>query len=319
VYHNGEQIPAAVLDSHHGQRYWHGVVTSPSAVPVGNVRVLRSCPDAGCQHPSYTGFVHLDNAHTLDIEFEPNTQRLQLAVANVSTTHTLPLTAACSSHPGHAVPLDELARHRRAGPASQQHTQCLLALDCDAAFVVAWGNGGSVQSQAVHAATKMLDIVFQVEAIYQYSRNLQGILSLRVASINVNSLLDVFASQPLTATATVTATEPRSGLEYLDRYQAWLGQGRIARGSSSPAFNEVCLNHGFTHTNLNGVLGVAIQASAASGVIGGLCADRAINGRALNTGISSTMTSSNQAAAAWQIVLSTAHVRMDACRAMAYG
>eukprot|EP00045_Choanoeca_perplexa_P012857 m.142493 g.142493 ORF g.142493 m.142493 type:complete len:866 (+) comp16160_c0_seq1:343-2940(+) len=308
VYHNGEQIPASVFESHHGQRYWHGNVTN-SERTVGNLRVVRSCHDVDCQQSSYSGFIHLDNERTLEIQLAPHSQQLQLSVAN-NTIHAstpLPAMAACAQHSGHEVPADELHRHRRAGPASQRHTQCLIALDCDASFVVAWGNGGTAQSQAIHAATKMLDIVFQVEAVYQYSRNLQGIVSLRVASINVNSLLDLFASQPLTSTATVTSTETRNGLEYLDNYQAWLGIGQEARGSSSLAFNEVCLNHGFTHTNLNGVLGVAIQASPAAGVIGGLCADRSINGRALNAGISSTMTSSNTGAASWQMVLSTAH------------
>ena len=189
-----------------------------------------------------------------------------------------------------------------AGQSSPTHTSCPVFLDADARFLAAWGGDGSLAERRRTAALKMIDVLFQVDGLYQHDDHLAGALSFRVAGVAVHDTLDFGVLAPSSSSPGAATADPAGRL--LGRYQRWLATSGRA-GDVPP--QAVCLNHLFTHTNLNGVLGVAVQASARADVVGGLCDSRVAGGRMLNAGVTSTMTTRDAAVATWQTVLSTAH------------
>eukprot|EP00043_Microstomoeca_roanoka_P012706 m.123267 g.123267 ORF g.123267 m.123267 type:complete len:1065 (-) comp15566_c1_seq1:230-3424(-) len=191
-------------------------------------------------------------------------------------------------------------RYRRNSTDTERRISCAIFLDADKSFLEAWGGSGSLEERKQRAILQMVDILFQVDGIYQNQRNFAGQLTFRIVGAAVHEDLDLSS-----IATTGSATDPAS--RTLEQYQRWLARKEDARGNGYLTPQSVCLNHMFTHTNLQGVLGVAVQASKLNSVIGGLCETRIAQSRALNAGISTTKASDNAVVAPWQTVLSTAH------------
>lgn len=194
-----------------------------------------------------------------------------------------------------AVAKETAVRWRRGAPASSEHVECGVYLDADASFFAAWGGSeGSMEARMARAIVRMVDVIFQVDGVLQFDGNLRGEIQLRVVGAQVHPGLQL-------------DTKGGGGVGLLRAYQRWLGKGIPARGVDRPTSSGVCLNHLFTHTGLAGVLGVAIQASPQTDVIGGLCETRVVGGAALNVGLTSTLSSRNGDVPLWQTVLSATH------------
>eukprot|EP00050_Salpingoeca_kvevrii_P022425 m.126270 g.126270 ORF g.126270 m.126270 type:complete len:1460 (+) comp9705_c0_seq2:247-4626(+) len=180
-------------------------------------------------------------------------------------------------------------RQRREGQLSAQHKVCTIFLEADRRFFKQWSGDGSREVRVSRTALHMAEIFLAVNAIFQDSDNLGGILGLQIAGILVHT------DDPF------DFGENEEGRVVLKSYQTYLGanatgpnvgQATHVRGPWAPTSQEVCLNHLFTHTNLKGYLGVATIASPNFNQLGGLCAHRlgrsAFGYTALNSAITST-------------------------------
>eukprot|EP00056_Hartaetosiga_gracilis_P007529 m.109431 g.109431 ORF g.109431 m.109431 type:complete len:1576 (-) comp12732_c0_seq1:1642-6369(-) len=185
------------------------------------------------------------------------------------------------------------------------HTVCPLFLDADKSFLDAWGGEGTLKQRKLRVVAKMIDIIFQADGIYQHRDNFKDVLSFRIVGVAVHENL-VFRP-----------TEETSGV--LVEYQRWLALqigSRLVTSSTTTTVADdqdqvdprnICLNHLFSHTFLNGILGIATQASPNEAVVGGLCENRIAQNRALNSAISTTALYGGYAAANWQTIISTTH------------
>lgn len=234
---------------------------------------------------AYFGTVHTAANGTFALELPPSRRAADGGFPNIGRVDVTARTAAA---PPCVVPpavrlsnatavLNRPLRARRAGQQRVDHVQCSLYLDADATFFREWGGevGGSATFASRVAATlvKMIDVMYQVVALYGASANLGGSLQLHVRGATVHTEL------ALQFAPTGSGGNTRSlGSKLLHAYQSWLAAGtspagvaQAVRGPSQPTAQEVCLNHLFTHTNLGGVIGVAIQASPEEDVVGGMC------------------------------------------------
>lgn len=132
----------------------------------------------------------------------------------------------CSQHSGHRLHAAnrtyEHTRQRR-GPSSINHQQCSLVVDVDAPFLELWGGSGTLQTRIARVASKVLDLIFHVDAVYQKEANLRGLFSLRIKSIHVCFLF----SFPAVLTHVFAQVHPDlvlatdgNAVGYLQAYQA---------------------------------------------------------------------------------------------------
>lgn len=243
--------------------------------------------------------------------------------SNNNSQTSVPSHTQAHAHSHVDLPRLPYARARRAGPASSQHVVCGVFLDADASFLAQWGGDCLLtDSQAQCAArrearaiVRMLDIAHQTIGIYEDPVNFgQGPVTLQVAGVNVmpNEDLGLARDSP---------SSPVDPNALLGAYQAFLGAGAMApagggplqaqavRGAKLPTSQDVCLNHLFTHSNCNNVLGVASTASPAADVAGGVCEFHIFPNptRAVNTGFSTTQSAGGASVPLWQTVKTMAH------------
>ncbi|EDQ90552.1 uncharacterized protein MONBRDRAFT_36614 [Monosiga brevicollis MX1] len=303
-------------------RWWTGRIPERHQAGVyASVRVTRTCRDAClCADYLFDGFVYLESGRVLALRADATSLNLTRELENDPATEAERRTRAQltdqlstqAQHCLHAAPHDlryaepdnadnasfPHPRTPRAGPASSLQTTCSLALDCDASFVAAWGGLGSRSQQAIFAAARMLDYMFQVDRIFQDEANLRGSFAIRINAIFVHHNLNLRDGGSDGAGV--------AGLTFLHNYQTWL-VAASRNGSRAQTFSANCLNFLFSHENLQGVLGVAIEASPRSDILGGVCTSVSVSSLALNVGVSTTRLSNSQHTAAWQTVLSTTH------------
>eukprot|EP00050_Salpingoeca_kvevrii_P022706 m.130873 g.130873 ORF g.130873 m.130873 type:complete len:904 (+) comp9797_c0_seq1:112-2823(+) len=196
----------------------------------------------------------------------------------------------------------ESRRKRRApGPqVSTRFTRCEVFLDADKTFYDQYGGDGTEEDRISRTALKMLDLFYHVDSLYAAQPELQNMIGFDVVGLKVHNTLTRFSDSITSASS--------AGLDVLEDYGKFLGRGTVARGSGELTFADVCLNHLFVHENLNGVLGVAIQAPESTNVLGGICEDRTGAGRsAANIGLTTTRGANGAIVPFFQSVLSSTH------------
>ena len=207
-------------------------------------------------------------------------------------------------------------RHGRGRRARVSDTTvCEVFLDADRSFLKQWGGEGTYPQRATRATLKMIDIIYQVDGIYQRPYNLANLLSMKIVGTMIHDYQFGGAD----------------GIVLLEHYQGWLTGfqpapegtckrtrkygtvgARNPRGQTVKSATDVCLNHLFTHSDAGGVLGVAIQANQASFLPGGICAELSCTDKnntviATNAAFTNTMGENGHLVPAWQSALSTAH------------
>lgn len=177
---------------------------------------------------------------------------------------------------------------------------------------------------------RMMDFIFSVDTLFGIQPNLRDEIGLDIAGAKV-------FIRPLIVSDSrrfilIAPSDPTPGLKLCSIMRISLSAAvkptrvslppalslvadmrsvtNAARGPGVPTAQDVCLNHLFTHVDLNGVLGVAVQASPSTNVLGGICDTRISNENfrhVVNAGLSTTVGANGRTVKYWQTVLTAAH------------
>lgn len=184
---------------------------------------------------------------------------------------------------------------------------CNIFLDGDSSFFEKWGGTGSHEEQIEQAKLKMADTIFFADALMSLPRNLGGSLRFRVAGMKIHEQRSFRATSSSNVDAAVQVLALYQRALARDYALVELGQTPSFRSTGNPTSAHVCLNHYFTHQNFDGALGVAYEASSSLNSYAGLCESNIRSGRAMNVGLTSTMTFDGSTVPLWKTYLSTTH------------